>query len=75
MVILDFTKGEDKIDLSDLTDSAGLNVYSFEIEDMLANSQGNQLDFSKMGPLWEGYGILTLNVHVTTLDASDFIID
>ena len=73
--ILDFTKGEDKIDLSDLTDSAGLNVYSFEIEDMLANSQDNQLDFSKMGPLWEDYGILTLNVPVATLDASDFIID
>lgn len=41
---------------------------------MLRNSTGNVLDLSLLGAGFEDFGEITLNVPVSTLDASDFVI-
>ena len=74
--IRDFTKGEDKISLEGLRDSFGLGVLPSELDALLRNSTGNELDLSQLDPiLYAGYGSITLNVPVSTLDTSDFILD
>ena len=66
--IKDFTKGEDRIRLTDL------NVDAVQLDDLLRNSSGNELDLSRLGAGFEDLGTITLNVDVSTLDTSDFIL-
>ena len=67
--IKDFTKGEDKIEFVFAND-----VSDADLNRMLRNSSGNVLDLGLLGPEFANFGELTLNVPVSTLDASDFII-
>ncbi len=66
--IEDFTKGEDKIKL----DFDG-TITSRDL-DRLLTSEGSVLDLELLGTGFEGFGELALNVPVSLLDASDFII-
>ena len=66
--IKDFTKGEDRIQLTDL------NVDAAQLARLLRNSSGNELDLGRLGAGFEDVGTITLNVDVSTLDASDFIL-
>ena len=68
--IEDFTKGEDKIAFDFFVG----DVSAASLDSMLQGSRGNVLDLSLLGPGFEEFGELTLNVSVSTLDASDFII-
>ncbi|MDE0002630.1 MAG: calcium-binding protein, partial [Rhodospirillaceae bacterium] len=67
--IKDFTKGEDRIGFVFASD-----VNEADLDNMLRNSSGNVLSLSLLGPEFESFGDLTINVPVSTLDASDFII-
>ena len=66
--IKDFTKGEDRIRLTDL------NVDAGQLDELLRNSSGNELDLSRLGAGFEELGTITLNVDVSTLETSDFIL-
>ena len=66
--IKDFTKGEDRIEL------ASLNVPEGQLEQLLRNTAGHELDLSRLGAGFEHLGTLTLNVEVATLDTADFIL-
>ena len=66
--IKDFTKGEDRIQLTDL------NVDAAQFAGLLRDSSGNELDLSRLGAGFEDLGTITLNVDVSTLDTSDFIL-
>ncbi len=66
--IKDFTKGEDRIQLTDL------NVNAARLERLLRDSSGNELELSRLGAGFEDLGSITLNVDVSTLDTSDFIL-
>ena len=68
--IEDFTKGEDTIAFA----FSNAEVSAADLDNMLRNSTGNVLDLSLLGPEFEDFGELTLNVPVSTLDASDFVI-
>ena len=68
--IIDFTKGEDTIELA----FSNAEVSASDLSNMLRNSTGNVLDLSLLGPGFEDFGELMLNVPVSTLDASDFLI-
>ena len=75
--IRDFTKGEDKIAIEFAFFDDDLNhveVDEDRINAMLRGSDGRVLDFSQLVPEFGGFGSVTLNVNVSTLDASDFII-
>ena len=67
--IEDFTKGEDRIGFVFAN-----QVSEADLNRMLRNSSGSVLDLSLLGPGFQDFGELTLNVPVSTLDASDFII-
>ena len=49
-------------------------VSNADLENMLDGSSGNILDLSLLGAEFADFGSVTLNVPVSTLDASDFII-
>ena len=66
--IKDFTKGEDRIRLTDL------NVDAVQLDELLRNSSGNELDLGRLGAGFEDLGTITLNVDVSTLETSDFIL-
>ena len=68
--IKDFTKGDDMISL----DFYNGSVSGADLDTMLQGSSGNVLDLSLLGPEFVDFGSITLNVPVSTLDASDFII-
>ena len=68
--IVDFTKGEDTIELA----FSNAAVSASDLSNMLRNSTGNVLDLSLLGAGFGDFGELTLNVPVSTLDASDFVI-
>ena len=68
--IEDFTKGDDMIKFA----FSDADVSVADLNNMLRNSSGNVLDLSLLGPGFEDFGELTLNVPVSTLDASDFVI-
>ena len=68
--IRDFTRGEDMIVL-DFYNGA---VSNADLENMLDGSSGNVLDLSLLGAEFADFGSITLNVPVSTLDTSDFII-
>ena len=75
--IRDFTKGEDKIALEFSFFDEDFNYVEVDetrVDRMLRESEGNVLDFSQLGPEFEGFGSVTLNVSVSTLDSSDFIL-
>ena len=67
-VIKDFTKGEDRIRLADM------NVDAVQLDRLLRNSSGNELDLGRLGAGFEDLGTITFNVDVSTLDPSDFIL-
>ena len=69
--IQDFTKGEDKIKF-DFGES-GL-IEEDDLGRLLRSSQGNVLSLELLGAGFEDFGNLTLNVSVSTLSVSDFII-
>ena len=66
--IKDFTKGEDRIQLTDLS------VDAARLETLLSNSSGKELDLARLGPGFEDLGTIILNVDVSTLAAADFIL-
>ena len=68
--VTDFTKGQDAI----VFDFFVGDISMSDLNTMLRNSQGNVLDLSLLGPGFDDFGKLALNVPVSTLDASDFII-
>ena len=68
--VTDFTKGQDTI----VFDFFVGDISTSDLNTMLRNSQGNVLDLSLLGSGFEDFGELALNVPVSTLDASDFII-
>ena len=68
--IEDFTKGEDTIAFA----FSNTEISAVDLDNLLRNSTGNVLDLSLLGPGFEDFGELTLNVPVSTLDASDFVI-
>ncbi len=68
--IVDFTKGEDTIELA----FSNADVSASALDNLLRNSTGNVLHLSLLGPGFKDFGELTLNVPVSTLDASDFVI-
>ena len=68
--ILDFTKGEDTIELA----FSNAEVSGSDLGNVLRNSTGNVLDLSLLGLGFEDFGELMLNVPVSMLDASDFVI-
>ena len=68
--IVDFTKGEDTIELA----FSNAEVSASDLSSLLRNSTGNVLDLSLLGAGFEDFGELVLNVPVSTLDASDFVI-
>ena len=67
---MDFTKGEDTIELA----FSNADVSASDLNNLLRNSTGSVLDLSLLGPGFEDFGELTLNVPVSTLGASDFVI-
>ena len=76
--IEDFTKGEDKIELSGLgaydADFNRIPVDAARLNAMLSGSTGNVLDLRLLGDEFAGLATITLNVQVSTLDQSDFIL-
>ena len=68
--IQDFTKGEDAIKLA----FSDMDVSAADLANLLRNSTGNVLDLSLLGAGFGEFGTITLNVPVSTLDASDFVI-
>ena len=75
--IRDFTKGEDKIVIEFGFFDDDLNYVEVDesrLKALLGGSEGNVLDFSQLGPEFEGFGSVTLNVPVSTLDTSDFLL-
>ena len=68
--IVDFTKGEDTIVFS----FSRVEISPADLANLLRNSTGNVLDLSLLGAGFEGFGGIALNVPVSTLDASDFVI-
>ncbi len=68
--ILDFAKGEDTIAFA----FSNAQVSAADLRDLLRNSTGNVLELSLLGSGFEDFGQLVLNVPVSTLDASDFVI-
>ena len=75
--IRDFTKGEDKIAFEFAVFNGDLDyvdVDAARIEAMLRGSDGNVLDLGQLGPEFGGLGSVTLNVDISTLDTSDFIL-
>lgn len=69
--IEDFTTGEDKIGF----DFSVEDITTSDLNNMLRGSTGNVLDLSLLGQGFADFGALTLNVPVSTLSASDFIIE
>ena len=69
--IEDFTTGEDKIGF----DFSVEDITTSDLNNMLRGSTGNALDLSLLGQGFADFGALTLNVPVSTLSASDFIIE
>ena len=68
--ILDFAKGEDTIAFA----FSNAQVSAADLRNLLRNSTGNVLELSLLGAGFEDFGQLVLNVPVSTLDASDFVI-
>ncbi len=68
--IQDFTKGEDTIELA----FSDTDLSAADLANLLSNSTGNVLDLSLLGAGFEDFGYITLNVPVSTLGASDFVI-
>ena len=66
--INDFTEDEDRIELT------SLNVPEGQLEQLLRNTTGHELDLSRLGAGFEHLGTITLNVEVATLDTSGFIL-
>ena len=50
------------------------DVSTSDLNNMLTGSRGNVLDLSLLGPEFADFHDIFLNVPVSTLDASDFII-
>ena len=50
------------------------DITTSDLDNMLRNSSGNVLNLSLLGPEFRNFGDLTLNVPVSALDASNFII-
>lgn len=69
--IVDFTKGEDLI----VFDFSNGDVSEADLDAMLQGSNGNRLDLSLLGPEFAEFGDIELNVQVSTLSVSDFIIE
>ena len=70
--IQDFTKGEDKIAFDFGTFG---RIGDDDLDRLLHLSEGNVLRLALLGTGFEDFGDLTLNVPVSTLSASDFIIE
>ena len=68
--IRDFTKGEDTIELA----FSHADVSAGDLANLLRSSTGNVLDLSLLGAGFEDFGDIALNVPVSTLGASDFVI-
>ena len=68
--IQDFAKGEDLIAF----DFFNGDVSASDLNNMLTGSRGNVLDLSLLGPEFVDFEDIQLNVSVSTLDESDFII-
>ena len=70
--VRDFTKGEDKIVIVHTEDWVYISQDDLDL--MLRFSDGNVLSLELLGIGFEDAGEATLNVPVSTLDASDFIV-
>lgn len=72
ITVKDFTKGEDKILL--IHTKSWVHISQDDLDLMLRFSDGNVLSLELLGTGFEDAGEVTLNVPVSELDASDFII-
>ena len=69
--IQDFTQGEDLI----VFDFSNGDVSASDLNTLLRDSRGNVLDLSLLGPEFTDFEDIQLNVPVSTLSASDFVIE